>query len=142
GFGSLGGGLWITPHVDREALVTQSAHAAGADASVLSFRTELGALGDTAAVIGQAWDLAELRAHYDQFMADFRRLRPRGPAQTFAAQTGLVHAWRRFPFTDPDLPDDVLPRGWPRRRAHELFHARHERWDPAAQEHFATLAPG
>jgi len=50
-----------------------------------------------------------------------------------------VHAWRRFPFIDPDLPDDLLPRDWPRRKAYELFRDRHERWAPQAQQHFDEL---
>jgi phenylacetic acid degradation operon negative regulatory protein len=135
GFGSLGGGLWITPHVDREALVN-----AEEPAQLLTFRAELGALGGTARVIDEAWDLPGLREHYEQFVEDFARLRPRGDASTFAAQTALVHAWRRFPFIDPDLPDDLLPRDWPRKRAYALFRDRHERWAPAAQAHFDSLA--
>jgi len=120
GFGSLGGGLWITPHVEREALVQ-----AEAPAQLLSFRAELGAFGRTAGVIAEAWDLPALREQYRQFIADFSPARPRGGAATFAAQTALVHAWRRFPFVDPGLPDDLLPRDWPRRQAHELFRERH-----------------
>jgi phenylacetic acid degradation operon negative regulatory protein len=135
GFGSLGGGLWITPHVDREALVRPEE-----PAQLLSFRAELGALGDTAKVISEAWDLPGLRRHYDDFIADFEDLEPADEAAVFAAQTALVHAWRRFPFIDPDLPDDLLPRDWPRARAHVLFRARHERWAPAAQAHFDALA--
>ena len=135
GFGSLGGGLWITPHVDREALVQ-----AEEPAQLLSFRAELGAFGDTARVIAEAWDLPGLREHYEQFVADFARTRPREEEATFAAQTALVHAWRRFPFIDPDLPDDLLPRDWPRRRANQLFRDRHDRWAAAAQAHFDALA--
>jgi phenylacetic acid degradation operon negative regulatory protein len=134
GFGSLGGGLWITPHGDREALVH-----AEEPAQLLSFRAELGALGDTGKVISEAWDLPGLREHYDQFLADFADPDPGDVAAVFAAQTALVHAWRRFPFTDPDLPGDLLPRDWPRPRAYELFRARHERWAPAAQAHFDAL---
>jgi hypothetical protein len=33
----------------------------------------------------------------------------------------LVHAWRRFPFLDPDLPEAVVPKEWPRKRAHDVF---------------------
>ena len=109
-------------------------------AQLLTFRAELGALGGTERVIEEAWDLPELRAGYEQFVEDFVRLRPRGGEASFAAQTALVHAWRRFPFVDPDLPDDLLPRDWPRRRAYELFRDRHEKWAPAAQEHFDGLA--
>jgi phenylacetic acid degradation operon negative regulatory protein len=135
GFGSLGGGLWITPHVDREASVQPEA-----PAQLLSFRAELGALGGTARVLEEAWDLPGLREHYDAFLADFADPDPGEPAAVFAAQTALVHAWRRFPFIDPDLPDDLLPHDWPRPRAYELFHSRHERWAPAAQAHFDALA--
>ena len=53
-----------------------------------------------------------------------------------------MHAWRRFPFIDPDLPDDLLPPDWPRRRAYELFRDRHEAWAPAAQAHFDELMTG
>jgi phenylacetic acid degradation operon negative regulatory protein len=135
GFGSLGGGLWITPHADREHQVQPEP-----PAQLLSFRAELGALGDTANVIAEAWDLPGLREHYDQFLADFGGPEPDEPAAVFAAQTALVHAWRRFPFIDPDLPDDLLPGDWPRPRAYALFRERHERWAPAAQEHFTRLS--
>jgi phenylacetic acid degradation operon negative regulatory protein len=134
GFGSLGGGLWITPHADREGLVS-----AEEPAQLLTFRAELGAFGGTDRVIGEAWDLPDLREHYEQFIADFGATEPDGDAAAFAAQTALVHAWRRFPFIDPDLPDDLLPGDWPRARAHRLFRDRHERWGAAAQRHFDSL---
>jgi phenylacetic acid degradation operon negative regulatory protein len=136
GFGSLGGGLWITPHTGRENLINVEE-----PAQLLSFRAELGALGDTAKVIQEAWDLPALRQHYEEFLADFQNDPDSGnDGAVFAAQTALVHAWRRFPFIDPDLPDDLLPRDWPRRRAYELFRERHERWAPLAQRHFDELA--
>lgn len=136
GFGSLGGGLWITPHAGREAQIQ-----AEEPAQLLSFNAELGALGDTAKVIQEAWDLPGLRQHYEQFLADFGPDPDSGDdGAVFASQTALVHAWRRFPFIDPDLPDDLLPPDWPRPRAYELFRTRHERWAPAAQSHFDALA--
>jgi phenylacetic acid degradation operon negative regulatory protein len=136
GFGSLGGGLWITPHTGREDQIQVEE-----PAQLLSFKAELGALGDTAKVIQEAWDLPALRQHYEEFLADFENDPPQDDdGAIFAAQTALVHAWRRFPFIDPDLPDDLLPRDWPRPKAYALFHARHERWAPAAQSHFDALA--
>jgi phenylacetic acid degradation operon negative regulatory protein len=136
GFGSLGNGLWITPHVDREALIK-----AEEPAQLLSFRAELGALGETQRVLDQAWDLPALREHYEQFIDDFAGASPSDGAETFATQTAIVHAWRRFPFIDADLPDDLLPRDWPRRRAYELFRDHHDRWAAAAQAHFDELTP-
>jgi phenylacetic acid degradation operon negative regulatory protein len=57
----------------------------------------------------------------------------------FRQQTLLVHAWRKFPFLDPDLPTELLPAGWPRQRAHELFAGRPQRWGGLATEYFAQL---
>jgi phenylacetic acid degradation operon negative regulatory protein len=136
GFGSLGGGLWITPHTAREHIASDAVGKADPEIQVLSFRAELGDLGDPGRVLAEAWDLLALRAEYDRFVEDFEALDPRDDAETFAAQTSLVHAWRRFPFVDPDLPDELLDGDWPRRRAHELFRDRHERWNRTAQQQF------
>src|SRR4051794_33852126 len=109
GFGSLGGGLWITPHVEREAELGDHE-----DAELLSFRAELGELGDPGRVIAEAWELDAVADAYRSFIDRFARLRPRTPAAAFAAQTMLVHEWRKFPFLDPDLPTSMLPARWPR----------------------------
>jgi len=141
GFGSLGGGLWISPHVERERELADVAGPASA-AELLSFRAELGALGDPAKVVAEAWDLDAVAEGYRAFVARFGRLRPAGPEAVFRAQTLLVHEWRRFPFLDPDLPDGMLPARWPRGRAHDLFHDRHAQWHDAAQAHFRALEEG
>ena len=138
GFGSLGGGLWISPRVDREAELLEMA---GGDpaAEMLAFRAELGELGEPQRLIGDAWDLAGVADAYDEFVARFERLRPEAPEAVFRAQTLLVHAWRKFPFLDPDLPEATLPSRWPRRRAHDVFQERHAAWHAAAQDYFRSL---
>jgi phenylacetic acid degradation operon negative regulatory protein len=138
GFGSLGGGLWISPHVEREHELHD---AAGADsvAELVSFRARIGEVGEPAKVVAEAWDLDAVAAAYRDFIARFGRLRPGSPQAIFRAQTQLVHEWRKFPFLDPDLPADMLPAAWPRKRAHDLFGERHGQWHAAAQEYFAAL---
>jgi phenylacetic acid degradation operon negative regulatory protein len=138
GFGSLGGGLWISPHVEREGEVAALA-GDGAVAEVLSFRAEIGGIGRAEKIAAEAWDLDALDASYRAFTDRFSRIRPKKPEAVFQSQTLLVHEWRKFPFLDPDLPEDLLPAGWPRRRAHELFGERHEMWQPSAQDYFASL---
>jgi phenylacetic acid degradation operon negative regulatory protein len=51
----------------------------------------------------------------------------------------LVHEWRRFPFLDPDLPESILPAGWPRSRAHDVFAECHALWNDVAQDYFRSL---
>jgi phenylacetic acid degradation operon negative regulatory protein len=141
GFGSLGGGVWISPHVERESeLLEMSAN--GSVAELLSFHAELGAIGDPARLVADAWNLERVAAAYEQFIADFGRQHPRTPEAVFRAQTLLVHAWRKFPFLDPDLPERMLPPGWPRSRAHELFEDRHTAWHEPAQDYFSSIESG
>jgi phenylacetic acid degradation operon negative regulatory protein len=138
GLGSLGGGVWLTPHVEREAeLAAVIREAPAADAT--SFVAELGAMGDPRSVAAAAWDLDEVSEHYQRFIEDFENVRPTSPAACFRMQALLVHAWRKFPFLDPDLPSQFLPQRWPRERAHQLFADRHARWAPAAREYFESL---
>jgi phenylacetic acid degradation operon negative regulatory protein len=136
GFGSLGGGLWITPHVEREVELT---HREDEGAELLSFRAELGALGDPERVIAEAWELDAVAEAYRAFIDRFARVRPKSPESVFAAQTMLVHEWRKFPFLDPDLPESILPARWPRDRAVDVFRERHEQWRETSQEYFRSL---
>lgn len=127
GLGSLGGGVWLTPHVEREAelavAIEDEPHA-----EARSFVARLGTMGDPHRLIADAWDLDAVCDQYRAFIEDFARLRPTRLEACFRQQTMLVHAWRRFPFLDPDLPERLLPAGWPRKRALALFTERHERW--------------
>jgi phenylacetic acid degradation operon negative regulatory protein len=138
GFGSLGGGLWISPHVEREGGLRNMTGDESV-AELLTFHAEMGAIGDPAQVIADAWDLERVADAYREFISQFGRLRPKTPDAAFRAQALLVHAWRKFPFLDPDLPEEMLPSAWPRSRAHAVFHERHALWHEPAQEYFRSL---
>jgi phenylacetic acid degradation operon negative regulatory protein len=138
GFGSLGNGLWISPHVDRESEVRRIVSELS-PAELLSFRAEFGSVGDPAKVVADAWDVGEVADRYREFISRFGRLRPSSPEETFRAQTEMVHTWRKFPFLDPDLPPEMLPGRWPRTRAHEVFARRHDEWRLPAHEYFSSL---
>lgn len=138
GLGSMGSGVWLTPRVEREAeLATVIAEEPAAEAT--SFVASMGLLGRPEDVAATAWDLDDVRSQYLAFVEDFEAVRPASPEAFFRMQTLLVHAWRKFPFLDPDLPAELLPAGWPRRRAHDLFAGRHARWSQPAQDYFEEL---
>jgi phenylacetic acid degradation operon negative regulatory protein len=138
GFGSLGGGLWISPHTGRESELATLAgdHSV---AQLLSFRAEIGALGEPHEVVKAAWNLGELSDAYRAFIDRFARLAAKTPEAVFAAQTLLVHEWRKFPFLDPELPRELLPGSWPRDQALALFQQRHAQWHDTAQDYFTSL---
>ena len=141
GLGSMGGGVWLTPHVSREAELQAALREAPA-ALATSFVASLGMLGRAENVAAAAWDLDEVSSQYQTFIDDFAATRPPSGEASFRMQTLLVHAWRKFPFLDPDLPAELLPAGWPRRRAHELFAGRHQRWAESARSYFEDLEAG
>lgn len=91
-----------------------------------------------------AWDLEGLRARYEEWLgaADdlvqhHLRAHDDGDEAAFAARFHLVHEWRKFLFTDPGLPDALLPDDWPGREAATLFSATAARLKPGADRFVA-----
>jgi phenylacetic acid degradation operon negative regulatory protein len=132
GFGSPEPGVWISPHSDRVAEARRIL--AEADARVFVARQVNGY--DDAAMARQAWDLDGLEEDYETFIAEFSDRPEEDPV---ADLTGLVHAWRRFPWVDPVLPESLLPQPWRGTRAAGLFHRRHDEWSAAAQTAWAAI---
>jgi phenylacetic acid degradation operon negative regulatory protein len=150
GLGSPAPGVWISPHTGRAAEAKQVLRDAGllADAHLFA-ASHLGGATLTS-LASQAWDLAELELGYERFIAEFSpagaadplgvadplgAADPLGVAEPLARVTELVHAWRRFPWADPELPAQLLPDRWSGLAAAELFAARHRDWTgPAMAE--------
>ncbi len=125
GFGSLGPGLWISPHAGREHEAIRVLREAGAADDAHLFVARRTGLSDTGAMVAAAWDLPALGAEYDRFVAEFRG---QAPGDVLVRQLELVHAWRRFPSLDPSLPRELLPARWSGTRAAQLFADRHGQW--------------
>jgi phenylacetic acid degradation operon negative regulatory protein len=140
GFGALAGNLWVSPSTDREAEAKQLLAELGLAATTLSFTGPFAGIGSQRNLVEQAWNLDDIAERYREFLAGFADLRP-GPGQpTMLAQVRLVHEWRRFPFLDPQLPAELLPRQWIGARAATVFHGRHTAWHEAAQTQWRKLA--
>jgi phenylacetic acid degradation operon negative regulatory protein len=135
GFGSLGPGLWISTHPEREAEVAQVLREAGIADAHLFVATRLG-LAATRDMVGTAWDLAVIEQEYERFIDEFSA---DSPDDVLARQVELVHAWRRFPSIDPALPRELLPARWSGLTAARLFADRHERWSADAQAEWKRL---
>ena len=142
GLGSMGGGVWLTPHVGREAELRDAIREAPA-AEATSFVASLGALGRAEDVVAAAWDLDEVREQYEAFIDDFAAIRPSSDEAFFRMQTLLVHAWRKFPFVDPDLSVRAAARRAGRAGARtSCSPARHGRWQGSARSYFESLEAG
>jgi phenylacetic acid degradation operon negative regulatory protein len=128
GFGSLGPrsciGCWHA-YDDAVKVVTRL----GLQDNVDIFRAEYTAFGAPADLVARCWDLAEIRAPYDDFIANFsaldatlRKARSQPATEkTFVAYTNAVSSWRYMPYHDPMLPPELLPADWPAPAAAALF---------------------
>ena len=130
GFGSLGAGLWISPHTSREAEAAGVLRAAGVASDAHVFVAARSGLGDVRDMVAAAWDLTAVEEQYERFLREFARA---GPGDVLARQIELVHAWRRFPAIDPVLPRELLPSRWSGLKAARLFADRHAQWSAAAR---------
>jgi phenylacetic acid degradation operon negative regulatory protein len=130
GFALLAPGVALHPCADSEALAAMLQRLGlRAEAMVLEAReqAELGALSSRR-LLAECWRLDELAAQYQRFVRSFEpllSLLENGGDEAdaelvFAAQTLLIHAYRRVVLHDPRLPGDLLPAQWPGRRAYEL----------------------
>jgi phenylacetic acid degradation operon negative regulatory protein len=93
-------------------------------------RAEAGDLVPPRELLRRAWDLDALARRYEGFLAAFGTRAPQSDAGCFADLAELVHEWRRFPFVDPEIPQNLLPGHWPGRRAKDLFDHCHAAWAP------------
>lgn len=135
GFGSIGNGLWISPH-DVVAEVEELATALGIVDHLECFRGEGAAFSDPESLVHRAWDLPAVNRDYESFIArhvpPFKRLRAeeeRGepdPRSCYVARFRLSHEFRAFPLEDPYLPRSLLPQDWAGECAAVLFQTYHD----------------
>ena len=125
GFGQLTTASWVSPH-DRLAQVEQALAAESRLRTDLFTCRSRGRPADLD-MVDRCWDLHALGRDYHEFVARLDELPPMGELAVMPGREALrlrielVGAYRHFPFRDPDLPDELLPEGWPGAQAHRLF---------------------
>ena len=139
GLGSPASGVWVSPDPRKQDEVADVVTDLELTEVTSSFVGQFGAIGTEREFVAQAWDLAEVEAAYEDFLGTFTDAGPEEGAETLAHQIHLVHAWRRFPFLDPQLPGALLPSDWAGARASTLFTTLHSRWERPARQHWQKL---
>ncbi len=129
GFGTLATGVLAHPSADQASLRATLDELGLGDASVvLRAREETLGSGDTLRRLAlQTWQLESFAARYVDLITAFQPALAAleagantNPAELFALQTLLIHEYRRILLKLTDLPDELLPAGWPGRDAMEL----------------------
>jgi phenylacetic acid degradation operon negative regulatory protein len=95
-------------------------------------------------LVADGWDLSDVSAGYEQFIAQFSPLLELPPAsiapeQAFVIRTLLIHAYRRVQLHDPMLPVELLPEPWPGARAYELARTLYRAVQDAAEQHVMAV---
>lgn len=150
GFGSLGNGLWVTPH-DVADRVGEVAESLGIADHVELFRGRHLGFSDASHLVEQCWDLPALNGRYVDFIGRhlpeherFTRELEAGDlsvAQAYVHRFDLVHEYREFPLEDPYLPRELLPDDWAGDCAAGLFRVLHDLLEDPAEAHVdAVLA--
>ena len=144
GFGTVAAGVWIAP--GQLAAETRDVLTADDLAAYVSlFTADYLAFGDVRDKIGQWWDLDRLEQLYQAFIDSAGPMLARwqagghDPGQAFADYVRVLTAWRRLPFLDPGLPQELLPADWDGARAAELFGELQDRLSELASEHVLAV---
>lgn len=142
GCGSLGNGLWITPH-DVADRVRDLADTLEITAGLEVFRSAEATLEDPHGLVGRCWDLDGVHEGYlafiDRHLPRLRRWRDEiehgtlSEKAAFVHRFELVHEYRAFPLEDPYLPRRLLPEDWAGDCAAGLFRHLHEVLAPPAE---------
>ncbi|WP_432574783.1 PaaX family transcriptional regulator [Kineococcus sp. SYSU DK005] len=141
-FAALHDGVWVCPH-DSAAAARALLDELGVRASAVLRASEV--LSTTSSGLRAAFDLEPLAQEYREFTRRYEPLLAAvehgrtGPAEALRARTELRVDWRRFPETDPDLPQALLPADWPRQRAQAVFVSIYDRLGPPAEARFREV---
>jgi phenylacetic acid degradation operon negative regulatory protein len=128
GFGSPAAGVWLNPHLDRADEAKSIIHDLDLQDSTIGFVGPSLSLGIAEnEIVRRAWDLETVESRYEKLIERFVALDPDSGDDFLFTHIALVSEWQRFPFLDPQLPEELLP-GWIGRRAAELFVNLRAKW--------------
>ncbi len=146
GFGPLTSALWVSPNDLREQ-VKHLAESIGVKEYLEVYTGFREGFTDQSALIARCWDVPGINAQYAQFIAKYQpfyyRCRKNSHApeasECFVQRLMLVYEYRRFPYIDPELPAELLPKDWQGFNASKLFHDYHELLTEQANVFFRSV---
>ncbi|MEU5990107.1 PaaX family transcriptional regulator C-terminal domain-containing protein [Spirillospora sp. NPDC047418] len=138
GFGGLRDGLWIAPgRVDIAAVFDgpEFAELGGLADAFYSVPVEG---TDVPRLLRRAWDVEAIRAEHEAFIATWTPDRAR-TGHPLTRLTLLGADWLQLLRTDPGLPAEHLPAGWPAAASTALYRERFAVLEPDAAEQLGKL---
>lgn len=149
GYGPLSTATWISPHnltKEVEALTKKLK----IKEYLQVFQAKHLGFSNPKSIIARCWDLDRIHKRYADFIAKHRnklddhvaRLEKGEdiePNEFFTERFNLIHEYRRLPYFDPDLPEELLPKNWLRAEASALFYKYHDMLADKANKYFDSV---
>lgn len=150
GYGAIGEATWISPY-DLTTEVKNLLQRLNIEEYVHIFSAQHQGGIDPMKIVSHCWDLGKIHQKYADFLTEYRpkleghlkRLQAGEtiePSECFVARFNLIHEYRKLPFLDPDLPQELLPENWLRPQAAALFHEYHGLLTEKANEYFDSVS--
>jgi phenylacetic acid degradation operon negative regulatory protein len=144
GFAPLYDGLWVSP--DTFNPTVRERLTAVTPGTITVFRASHLELATTANRDPiDAWDVDAIAQNYEMFIQHWTPLRSRvhdgqiTGAAAVRARTKIMDSYRRIPLLDPRLPIELMPAGWPRTQAHDIFAEVYDGLAEPAQDHVRAV---
>lgn len=139
GFGNPTPGVWVSPHPERREEAARLIAELDLTEHTLSFVGPSASIGlPDADIVERAWDLAELRTRYEALLEALADVDPEPGDPMLFAHIQVVGEWQRVPFSDPQLPAELLP-DWIGREVNARLEALREKWSPAVHARWAQI---
>ncbi len=149
GFGPLTTATWISPHDNTEEVV-ELADKLKIHPYIQVFQTRIKNPENEAGIVARCWDLKKIHKRYNAFINNYRnkmdahQVRVNNgenieSSEYFVQRFKLMDDYRRLPYLDPDLPEELLPKNWLRSEAMDLFDQYHEVLTEKANQYFDSV---
>jgi len=150
GYGPLSNATWISPY-DLTKEVEDLAERLQIKECIRVFQAKHQDFTDPKKIVSRCWDLGRIHKRYADFIAKYRpkleyhlkRLQAGEnvePSECFVERFNLIHEYRKLPYLDPDLPQELLPENWLRPQAAALFDEYHGLLTEKANEYFDSVS--
>lgn len=149
GYGPLSTATWISPN-DLTKEVETLAKKLKIREYMEIFKAQHLGFSNPKTIISRCWDLDRIHTRYAKFIEEYRVKLDRhrellrngngvDNSEFFTERFELIHQYRRLPYLDPDLPEDLLPDNWLRSQASDLFHEYHDILAKKANNYFNSV---
>jgi len=114
------------------------------------FQAKEQGIPDAKKIVSSCWDLVRIHDMYFEFLEKYQpryehwlaRIENNEDIEAsgyFLERFLLIHEYRKLPFYDPDLPEELLPEDWLRPKAAALFQEFHDLLTDNATEYFNSV---